>query len=263
MKRGLLTCLSLLLLAACTADRPAPVISLSTEHAPATIVNYDPIKGDNYRVLKGDTLYSIAFRSGQDYRDLASRNQLPAPYTIFPGQIIKLSSRPASVSHRNVTPRQKIDKKPIAKAESTQYSRKQVVNKNVTAKPAAPAAHGWQWPTQGPLVLGFSSRQDGNKGLDIGGNRGDSVFAAAPGKVVYAGSALRGYGKLVIIKHDDQYLSAYAHNDDLLVREQQWVKAGQLIARKGDSGTNGVKLHFEIRRRGEAINPLLKLPKRG
>lgn len=261
--RGLLVVLFLtLLLSACTADRPAPVISLSTEQAAVQVVNYDPIRGSSYGVTRGDTLYSIAFRAGMDYRELATRNHIRAPYTIYPGQIIKLSSAPAKVVRHPVQSSSKNPKKTIAKPIADQYSRNQGVNKKVTSPSASPGI-SWRWPTTGRVILGFSDAQKGNKGLDIDGNRGDSVVAAAPGKVVYAGSALRGYGKLIIIKHNDEYLSAYAHNDELLVKEQQWVKAGQLIARKGDSGTNGVKLHFEIRRRGEAINPLLKLPKRG
>ncbi|WKE66455.1 peptidoglycan DD-metalloendopeptidase family protein [Gallaecimonas kandeliae] len=264
MKGRLVTSLLVLLLSACTADRPAPVISLSSNSPVVPVVDYEPIKGSRYRVHKGDTLYAIAFRAGWDYRELASRNHLRPPFTIYPGQIIKLSSVPTRVESKTVRPRQKIGEKTIAKAEASQYSQNKgvFVNKNVTSTSGS-QDYAWQWPTQGPVLLGFSANQNGNKGLDIGGDRGDSVVAAAPGKVVYAGSALRGYGKLIIIKHDDQYLSAYAHNAELLVKEQQWVKAGQLIARKGDSGSNGVKLHFEIRRRGEAINPLLKLPKRG
>ncbi|WP_115719556.1 peptidoglycan DD-metalloendopeptidase family protein [Gallaecimonas mangrovi] len=251
-----------LLLSACSADSPAPVISLSTEQPVAPIINYDPIRGTRYRVVRGDTLYSIAFRTGMDYRDLAHINHIPHPYTIYSGQIIKLSSPSATVAKVKRQGQSKNSKKTIAKPKSDKYIREHGVNNNVASQASSQELH-WQWPTKGPVLLGFSDDEKGNKGLDIGGNRGDSVVASAPGKVVYAGSALRGYGKLIIIKHNDEYISAYAHNEKLLVKEQQWVKAGQLIALKGDSGTIGVKLHFEIRRRGEAINPLQKLPKRG
>lgn len=106
------------------------------------------------------------------------------------------------------------------------------------------------WPAQGKLVETFSKAESGNKGIDIAGARGSNVVAAADGKVVYSGSALRGYGNLVIIKHTDTFLSAYAYNDTILVKERQWVSAGQTIATMGNSGTSSVKLHFEVRYRG-------------
>ncbi|SPZ21773.1 Murein hydrolase activator NlpD precursor [Providencia rettgeri] len=112
------------------------------------------------------------------------------------------------------------------------------------------------------MIEGFSDAQGGNKGVDIAGSRGQAVLAAAPGKVVYAGNALRGYGNLIIIKHNDDYLSAYAHNDTLLVRDQQDVTAGQKIATMGSTGTSSVRLHFEIRYKGKSVNPLRYLPQR-
>ncbi|TDQ56671.1 lipoprotein NlpD [Mesocricetibacter intestinalis] len=120
----------------------------------------------------------------------------------------------------------------------------------------------WQWPAEGRIVQGFSNSDGGNKGIDIGGSKGQAVYAAAAGRVVYAGNALRGYGNLIIIKHDDDFLSAYAHNDSISVRDQQEVRAGQQIAKMGNSGTNSVKLHFEIRYRGKSVDPMRYLPKR-
>ena len=120
----------------------------------------------------------------------------------------------------------------------------------------------WRWPASGRIIQGFSSTDGGNKGIDIGGSRGQAVNAAAAGTVVYAGNALRGYGNLIIIKHNDDYLSAYAHNESILVKEQQQVKSGQQIAKMGSSGTNGVKLHFEIRYKGKSVDPIRYLPKR-
>ncbi|WP_040975410.1 murein hydrolase activator NlpD [Necropsobacter massiliensis] len=120
----------------------------------------------------------------------------------------------------------------------------------------------WRWPTNGNIVQGFSSSDGGNKGIDISGSRGQAVNAAAAGRVVYAGNALRGYGNLIIIKHNDDYLSAYAHNESILVKDQQEVKAGQQIAKMGSSGTNGVKLHFEIRYKGKSVDPVRYLPRR-
>ena len=134
------------------------------------------------------------------------------------------------------------------------------INANVVAPVASNIA--WQWPTQGNVIQGFSNTDGGNKGVDISGSRGQAVKAAASGRVVYAGNALRGYGNLIIIKHNDDFLSAYAHNDKILVTDQQEVKAGQEIAKMGSSGTNTVKLHFEIRYKGKSVDPIRYLPRR-
>ena len=134
------------------------------------------------------------------------------------------------------------------------------INANVVAPVASNVA--WQWPTQGNVIQGFSNSDGGNKGIDISGSRGQAVKAAASGRVVYAGNALRGYGNLIIIKHNDDFLSAYAHNDKILVSDQQEVKAGQEIAKMGSTGTNAVKLHFEIRYKGKSVDPVRYLPRR-
>ena len=134
------------------------------------------------------------------------------------------------------------------------------INANVVAPVASNIA--WQWPTQGNVIQGFSNTDGGNKGVDISGSRGQAVKAAANGRVVYAGNALRGYGNLIIIKHNDDFLSAYAHNDKILVSDQQEVKAGQEIAKMGSTGTNAVKLHFEIRYKGKSVDPVRYLPRR-
>ena len=133
------------------------------------------------------------------------------------------------------------------------------INANVVAPIASNVA--WQWPTSGNIIQGFSNTDGGNKGIDISGSRGQAVKAAASGRVVYAGNALRGYGNLIIIKHNDDFLSAYAHNDKILVTDQQEVKAGQEIAKMGSSGTNNVKLHFEIRYKGKSVDPVRYLPR--
>ncbi|OBX06801.1 murein hydrolase activator NlpD [Gallibacterium genomosp. 3] len=138
------------------------------------------------------------------------------------------------------------------------------VSQPVTTMPAATTNNSnitWIWPTKGNVIQGFSNSDGGNKGIDIGGSRGQAVYAAAPGRVVYAGNALRGYGNLIIIKHNDDYLSAYAHNETILVKDQQQVTAGQQIAKMGSSGTNSVKLHFEIRYKGKSVNPTTYLPR--
>ena len=156
---------------------------------------------------------------------------------------------------------------PVAPATTPSVPTTPVDNTNSTpinAHVVAPIASNvaWQWPTSGNIIQGFSDTDGGNKGIDISGSRGQSVKAAASGRVVYAGNALRGYGNLIIIKHNDDFLSAYAHNDKILVTDQQEVKAGQEIAKMGSSGTNAVKLHFEIRYKGKSVDPIRYLPRR-
>ena len=156
---------------------------------------------------------------------------------------------------------------PVAPATTPSVPTTPVDNTNSTpinAHVVAPIASNvaWQWPTSGNIIQGFSDTDGGNKGIDISGSRGQSVKAAASGRVVYAGNALRGYGNLIIIKHNDDFLSAYAHNDKILVTDQQEVKAGQEIAKMGSSGTNNVKLHFEIRYKGKSVDPVRYLPRR-
>ncbi len=149
---------------------------------------------------------------------------------------------------------------PVTTTTQVETTNNTPVNANVVAPVASNVA--WQWPTQGNVIQGFSNSDGGNKGIDISGSRGQAVKAAASGRVVYAGNALRGYGNLIIIKHNDDFLSAYAHNDKILVSDQQEVKAGQEIAKMGSTGANAVKLHFEIRYKGKSVDPVRYLPRR-
>ena len=149
---------------------------------------------------------------------------------------------------------------PVTTTTQVETTNNTPVNANVVAPVASNVA--WQWPTQGNVIQGFSNTDGGNKGIDISGSRGQAVKAAASGRVVYAGNALRGYGNLIIIKHNDDFLSAYAHNDKILVSDQQEVNAGQEIAKMGSTGTNAVKLHFEIRYKGKSVDPVRYLPRR-
>ena len=149
---------------------------------------------------------------------------------------------------------------PVTTTTQVETTNNTPVNANVVAPVASNVA--WQWPTQGNVIQGFSNSDGGNKGIDISGSRGQSVKAAASGRIVYAGNALRGYGNLIIIKHNDDFLSAYAHNDKILVSDQQEVKAGQEIAKMGSTGTNAVKLHFEIRYKGKSVDPVRYLPRK-
>ncbi|MGF1726916.1 peptidoglycan DD-metalloendopeptidase family protein [Photobacterium nomapromontoriensis] len=158
---------------------------------------------------------------------------------------------------------QKTSNKNVDPALTREYSQKTKSNKVVTksTQTSNDKVDSWSWPTKGRVIAKFSNAENGNKGLDIAGNRGQAVTASASGVVVYAGNALRGYGNLIIIKHSEDYLSAYAHNDQLNVKEQQKVTAGQKIASMGSSGTNNVKLHFEIRYKGKSVDPLRYLPR--
>lgn len=198
-----------------------------------------------YKVRSGDTLYSIAFRYSLDYARLASANNIAPPYTIFIDQTIRLKG----VEPRKSSQRQK----PVAKKAKKQTA-KQIVKKS------QPSKLNWQWPIPGEVILAFSTTGRVNKGVDIRGRLGDSVAAAADGVVVYAGGGLRGYGKLVIVKHNDHFLSAYGHNRAILVKEGEKVKGGQVVAEIGSSGLNQEMLHFEIRRDGKPEDPLLYLP---
>lgn len=257
-------------------ERPAPVVLLNSQ--PEEDLGYtDP----TYTVMPGDTLFAIAWYTGNDYRDIARYNQLSPPYQIRAGQVLQLSApkivkRPSSLSKsRNgrTTKNKSTNNVDQPKEQAYGESENNVNNQQVKVvkKPAEsvrkPAnndfpdrVRAWSWPAKGKLTGTFSQAENGNKGIDISASRGTAIRAAAAGKVVYAGNALRGYGNLIIIKHTDSFLSAYAHNDELMVKEQQWVDEGQQIAIMGNSGTDSVKLHFEVRYRGKSLDPLRYLP---
>ncbi|MBC2657731.1 peptidoglycan DD-metalloendopeptidase family protein [Pseudomonas sp. MSSRFD41] len=232
-----------------------------------------------YEVRRGDTLFSIAFRYGWDYKALAARNNISEPYTIHPGQTIRFDGRtgtaPASVvtstqsSGASSSSKTTVIRRPATTttsaatgAATSPANKPSPAPTPVPATPAGPAPTGWGWPSNGVLIGKFSSNGSLNKGIDIAGDLGQPVLAASDGTVVYAGSGLRGYGELVIIKHSETYVSAYGHNRKLLVREGQQVKVGQTIAEMGSTGTDRVKLHFEIRRQGKPVDPLQFLPRR-
>jgi len=233
------------------------------------------VTSGQYVVKPGDTLYSIAFRYGWDYKELAARNGIPAPYTIRPGQPIRFNSGTSGsttvVSSPSSSSKTTVIRRPVAGTSTSpaDNSTRPATPPPTTTAPVVtqvPAAErsvgGWTWPANGVLIGKFASNGSLNKGIDIAGDLGQPVFAASGGSVVYAGSGLRGYGELIIIKHNDTYVSAYGHNRRLLVREGQQVKAGQTIAEMGSTGTDRVKLHFEIRRQGKPVDPLQFLPRR-
>ena len=331
----------LMLLTACESNPPAPVI----ERAPQTSKSIPPPQAkpvaaakdwrpDNHIVKKGDTLFGIGLEYGLDYKEIATANNIAAPYSIRIGQKINLSNfktKPATATEISkseaskngdgknedgvvISPIKtepaiigdKVGDKPVTDAKPTapavvptvtpvlsepkavrepyslealnRATPKPAENKPAEAKltetkpvaikvaeaksgetkpsdmnPTDDESIAWGWPTQGKVVAGFNEAS--NKGLDIAGKTGQAINAASSGKVIYSGSDLRGYGKLVIIKHNKTYLSVYAHNSKIVVKEGQVVSAGQKIAEMGNTDSNSVKLHFEIRRLGKSVDP--------
>lgn len=232
-----------------------------------------------HTVGQGDTLYSVAFLYGKTVEQLAAWNGIRKPYTIYRGQKIRLTPPPRSAAPavRKIPPSQpkpRVSSRQKPALPSSVRPSRPKVDSSAVAKPApgkkavktgAVAGNGplrWTWPASGKLIRRFDARSAGKKGIDIAGKPGSPVRAAAAGKVVYAGSGLSGYGRLIIIKHNKDFLSAYAHNRKLLAREGEWVKQGELIARMGSSATDRTKLHFEVRKKGQPVDPLRYLPKR-
>lgn len=203
--------------------------------------------GDRHIVRQGETLFSIAWHYGKDHRDLARWNGLGDGSLIRPGQVIWLHPVASSGSTRSG----KTASSPSTGAQS----------KPLPSIPSQPPP-AWQWPTKGRVVSAYGGRNGLDTGIQIGGTRGQPVRAAAKGTVVYAGSGLSGYGRLIIIKHNDTYLSAYGHNESLLVREGEMVDQGQRVATMGEGQGQQPRLHFEIRRNGKPMDPLQYLPAR-
>jgi lipoprotein NlpD len=253
--------IGLFFLSACmSTSRQAPV---SSRLPPPSI------KSSQHIVAAGETLFSIAWRYDLDYKNLARANGISSAYEIYPGQAIYLNDKisPKSlpnptISRSKVNPGTIASKQEIASAPSEKKA-KMIKKSPTSTKKVGPLS--WRWPATGIVTTNFNTQKGLRRGIDIDGKTGDSVTAAASGKVVYAGSGLRGYGKLIIIKHSEIYLSAYAHNNRLNVSEGDIVKVGQRIA---DIGSTGIgtkatpRLHFQIRRDGKPIDPLPLLPKR-
>jgi lipoprotein NlpD len=248
------------------ASSPAPVTDRSSNPYRRATPAPAQIKGkSHYVVVKGDTLYSIAWRYGLDFRTLAGWNGIGSPFTIYPDQRLRLTRPPGGATPRPVAsqtpaPRQATPKPQPAKPAAPPRT---VVDAPANKPPATSSAPiKWRWPADGKVVASFVANDPSRKGVDIGGQTGAPVKASADGEVVYSGSGLIGYGELIIIKHDPHYLSAYAHNAKRLVGEGDQVKAGQQIAELGSSGTDRSKLHFEIRKDGNPVDPQRFLPKR-
>jgi lipoprotein NlpD len=240
-----------------------------------------------YTVRAGDTMFRVGLETGQNWRDVAAWNAIDSPYTLEVGQVLRVvppGVDPAAVAAAPV-PVTRADIKPIDPSRApppvavaalppapspAPAAAPAPMQPPVVATPApAPAPTeartpdddiNWAWPASGSVFAGFDDAR--NKGLSIGGNLGDPVLAAADGRVVYSGSGLRGYGNLLIVKHNNTYLTAYAHNQVLLVKEDQVVRRGQKIAEMGASDSDRVKLHFEIRKQGKPVDPARLLPPR-
>ncbi len=258
-------------------DRSAPAVVIKPEVLPPPKKTLDYgsnlEKGPDYIVQVGDTLYAVAFRLGVDYRALAEVNGIEPPYIIRVGSALKTDLD----AKENITS--------TAKGPSDDLSVPKIVGEDQSAKAVRPTSsiaatkkdgsisaatssdeslrdkvlvEPWRWPAKGKVSRRYSEHK--HKGIDLLGNRGDPIQAAASGIVVYAGTGVTGYGALLILKHNDTYLSAYGHNDTLLVREGDRVVSGQTIAKMGSSSADMVKLHFEIRRNGIPVDPLTLLP---
>ena len=302
-----------LLLAACGSMRSSVVFepavgSIYRSSHPQAMPARTAVPGDSYHVVKGDTLYSIAFRNGVDFRDLAQWNGIGAPYTIWPGQRLKLAPSAALASaHAAAAPEHAAPARAAAPTAPVFVPAPAPTTAAASGKPLHPAAGSarpavaataplvpvagvpsaapasvpppmpaaavapgasrvisgvtWRWPAQGSLIKRFQSG-DAIPGIEIAGNAGDPVRAAADGVVVYSGNGLVGYGELVIIKHSDTFLSAYGHNRKRLVKEGQRVTAGQPIAEMGSTGASRNELEFQIRKDGNPVDPLDYLPPR-
>lgn len=224
-----------------------------------------------YTVRPGDTLVRIGLDAGQNWRDLARWNGLSNPNVIEVGQVLRVippreevatkAVASSSVTAQPVAPASAAASQPAVAASQPAVAASRVAGDN---PPAASADDdiAWSWPTQGSVSVLSGFDESRNKGLDIAGKAGDPVLASADGRVVYAGAGLRGYGNLVILKHNNTYLTAYAHNQALLVKEDQNVRKGQKIAEMGSTDADRVKLHFEIRRQGKPVDPAKYLPAR-
>lgn len=291
----------ILVLGGCASRQPAPVIERApaaqapaAPAAPAAAVDQRP---ETYTVKRGETLYGIALDHGLDYRDLAEWNGITNPNVLRVGDTLRLrapaatvtsegaaqvkpvigagalESRPLGAGPAAPSAARKPDEATIARIEPRRIELKPELRPEVRPRPEAPLPVprpeaqsdddekvDWSWPVAGRIVARFAD--PANKGVDISAKLGDPVFATAPGRVVYSGSGLRGYGKLIIIKHNPTYLSAYAHNNQILVKEGQNVAKGQKIGEVGATDSAAPKLHFEIRRLGKPVDPLKFLPER-
>jgi lipoprotein NlpD len=244
-----------------TRSVPAPVVDRSGGKG----ASLEPVQAGFYRIKRGDTLLRIALDHGQSHRDIAEWNNIADINQIEVDQVIRVvppRTTKAATSRVEVKQEKPSPSKDIAKPAEKMKEEKLAKNEAKTEKsnndPVADVGIKLSWPSKGNVIDRFDESK--NKGIDISGKSGDPIQAAADGKVVYAGNSLRGYGNLVIVKHDNTYLTAYAHNRTLLVKEGDSVKKAQKIAEMGNTDADQVKLHFEVRKHGKPVDPMAYLP---
>ncbi len=246
--------LSITVFAGCAGPPVVPVSDLTAARST-----------DAVRIVRaGDSLYTISWEAGFDYREVALWNDLQPPYQLTVGQEITLGPASRRIESgavtQPVTPSTSglvVSEDPIASSDSTADTSE--TSGQARGPVTAPSGDFWIWPARGKLLSRFAP-EAGSNGIDIAGSDGSPIRAAAKGKVVYAGTGLRGYGLLIIIKHDETFLTAYAHNRAVKINEGDAVEGGQIIAEMGQSGVDSVRLHFEIRRDGQPVDPLEYLP---
>jgi lipoprotein NlpD len=274
MKIGKLALVAVLVLSAGCASRRthAPVVDArapkgtATRPAPAAAAAARKPSSDYYTVQRGDTLYSIALEHGADYREMAQWNYLDDPTVIRVGQQLRVKAPEAErplqspqVGSARVSGR--VESRPLDALPPRAEPTARTESAPVSAPPAPPAAlaGAFIWPAKGKVLAEFAGPR--RKGIDIDGKPGEPIVAAAAGRVTYVGSGIPGMGKLVVIRHDNGFITVYAHNRDILVKEQQSVARGQKIAELGSTDSERPKLHFQIRKGAAAVDPLLYLPK--
>jgi lipoprotein NlpD len=251
----------LVLAAACAGQKPAPVVDRkqgrSAAPAPAASKPQAAATG-TYVVRKGDTLYSIALEHGADYRELAQWNQLDDPTKLRVGQVLRVQppeERGVGVQVSRARVPERGEARPL---ELPAPQQPRSAEQKTAPPPPQSAAAEFIWPARGKVIGAFAEPR--RKGIDIDGKPGDPVVAAAAGRVTYTGSGIPGLGKLVVIKHDNGFITVYGHNRNILVKEQQAVKRGQKIAEVGATDSDRPKLHFQIRKGSAAVDPLRYLP---
>ena len=259
-KKKLALIVLLVLAAGCSTPRrgPAPVVDFRAPK-PAAAAPAPRGSPDFYTVRRGDTLYSIALEHGADYREMAQWNNLDDPAKLRVGQQLRVKpaepERQAQPGPARIGGR--VESRPLDSRPLESIPREEP---KLQAKPEAPAQlGGFVWPAKGKVLAPFAEPR--RKGIDIDGSPGDPIVAAAAGRVTYIGTGIPGMGKLVVIKHDNGYITVYAHNRDIMVKEQQSVAKGQKIAELGSTDSERPKLHFQIRKGAAAVDPLLYLPK--
>ena len=262
------------LLAGCSASQYAPVqeLGLSTT-AELSAGNKSKTSLAPYQVRPGDTMFAIAWRFGWDYKKLAKVNGISSPYTIYVGQVIYFNDTNSNYLVSQPAAKTSV-KKPIFNAKKTTYEVKSIAKKTPPVSKTSekiykinqeiaylgPSSVKWAWPLKGKVLKNFSNKGNTFNGIDLSSSLGKPVKAASSGIIVYAGSGIQGYGKLVVVKHNNTFLSAYAYNSRILVVEGATVNAGQIIAEVGKGPQLDPRLHFEIRKDGKPVNPLRYLP---